>query len=221
MPDYLEIVYDYQSHPETNYPQELTEYLFHKYNIQAGQKLLELGCGRGDFLSSFNNLGIECKGLDISEKAGDALENVEVLKCNLEKDEFPFSDNFFDVIFHKSLLEHLREPENLMTESFRVLKPGGLFLSLVPDWESNYKTYFDDYTHRTPYTIISLRDINKIFGFQNVEVIKFRQLPIVWKYPFLNLLCDIISPFIPVRTEKKFFRWTRELMLIGSAKKPA
>ena len=68
------------------------------------------------------------------------------MQCNLEKDTFPYPDNCFDVIYHKSLLEHLREPESFMRESYRVLKPGGLFLSLVPDWESNYKTYFDDYT---------------------------------------------------------------------------
>ena len=28
-------------------------------------------------------------------------------------------------------------------------------------------------------------------------------------------LCAFISPFIPVRTKNKFFRWSRELMLVG------
>ena len=57
-------------------------------------------------------------------------------------------------------------------------------------------------------------------GFSDIEVVKFRQLPIVWKYPQLNILCDIIAPFVPVRTEQKFLRWSRELMLIGSGIKP-
>ena len=220
MPDYLEVIYDYDSHPKTSYPHQLAKYLFDKYNIQTGQKLLEPGCGRGDFLSGFQSLGLDCCGLDLSAKAGIALKNLEVMQCNLEKDTFPYPDNCFDVIYHKSLLEHLREPESFMRESYRVLKPGGLFLSLVPDWESNYKTYFDDYTHRTPFTIVSLRDIYLMFGFLSVRITKFRQLPIVWKYPQLNLICDIIAPFVPVRTEQKFFRWSRELMLIGSGIKP-
>ena len=205
MPDYLEVIYDYQSHPKTAYTHQLTKYLFEKFGIQRGHTLLEPGCGRGDFLSGFQSLGLSCWGLDLSEKAGNALENVEVRQCNLEKDNFPYHDNFFDVIYHKSLLEHLRDPENFMKESYRVLKPGGLFLSLVHYWQSNYKIYFDDYTHRTPFTEISLQDIYLIFGFQSVEVIKFRQLPIVWKYPQLNLLCDIIAPFVPIRTNKNFY----------------
>ena len=220
MPDYLDVIYDYKSHPKNNYPYQLTFYLSEKFNIKKGHKLLEPGCGRGDFLAGFQHQGLDCSGLDLSPEAGKLLNHVEVRRANFEKDKFPYPDNCFDVIYHKSLLEHLKEPENFMKEAFRVLKPGGLFLSLVPDWESNYKIYFDDYTHKTPFTIISLRDIYLLFGFDSVNVIKFRQLPIVWKYPQLNILCDIIAPFVPVRTEQKFLRWSRELMLIGSGIKP-
>ena len=46
---------------------------------------------------------------------------------------------------------------------------------------------------------------------------KIRQLPIVWRYPVLNHICAAISPFIPVRTQNKFLRWSRELMLVGCA----
>ena len=59
----------------------------------------------------------------------------------------------------------------------------------------------------------------KMYGFKEVRVFKFRQLPIVWKYPIINYLCALISPFIPIRTQNKFFRWSRELMLVGIGKK--
>ena len=45
-------------------------------------------------------------GLDLSAKAGIALKNLEVL-VQFRKRYFPLSDNCFDVIYHKSLLEHL------------------------------------------------------------------------------------------------------------------
>ena len=120
----------------------------------------------------------------------------------------------------KSFIEHLYYPERYLEEAFRVLKPGGILITLTPDWESNYRTYYDDYTHKTPFTTVSLRDSYKIHGFENIRAIKFRQLPIVWRFPILNYFCRAISPLIPVRTKNKFLRWSRELMLIGSGYKP-
>jgi len=122
--------------------------------------------------------------------------------------------------YSKSFLEHLYYPERFVKEAYRVLKPGGLFLNLVPDWDSQYRTYFDDYTHRTPFTKISLSNLYKIQGFDEIKVFKLRQLPLVWRYPLLNYFCSMISPFTFIRSEIKLFKWSRLLMLVGSGKKP-
>lgn len=220
MADYLKVVYDTKSHPQTTYPGKLCSYLFHTFQMQKGQKFLEPGCGRGEFLEEFNKLGLDCYGIDLSEYSGTMCPEVEVKKkVDLENDTWPFPDNNFDIIYNKSLMEHLRNPDRFLVEARRVLKPGGKIICLIPDWESNYKTYFDDFTHRTPFTNVSLSDIYKITDFNNIKVYKFRQLPIVWRYPIVNVFCKLISPFIPVRTKNKFLRWSRELMLIGYAEK--
>ena len=57
-------------------------------------------------------------------------------------------------------------------------------------------------------------------GFEKTNVFKFRQLPIVWRYPMLNFICAMISPFIPLRAEIKLFKWSKLLMLVGSGRKP-
>ncbi len=220
MADYLKVVYDTKSHPQTTYPGKLCSYLFHTFKMQKGQKFLEPGCGRGEFLEEFNKLGLESYGIDLSEYSGTMCPDVEVKKrIDLENDLWPFRDNYFDIIYNKSLMEHLRNPDRFLLEARRVLKPGGKIICLIPDWESNYKTYFDDFTHRTPFTSVSLSDIYQITDYRNIKVYKFRQLPIVWRYPFINSFCRFISPFIPVRTKNKFLRWSRELMLIGYAEK--
>jgi SAM-dependent methyltransferase len=221
MADYLKVIYDTKSHPQTTYPGKLTSYLFHTFDMEKGQKFLEPGCGRGEFLAEFQNLGLECYGLDLSPHAGSQCPTVEVKKeIDLENDKWPFPDNFFDVIYSKSLMEHLRNPDKYLVEARRVLKPGGKILCLIPDWEANYKIYFDDFTHRTPFTKIALNDILQMTDFNKIKVYKFRQLPVVWRYPVINLFCAFISPFIPVRTQNKFLKWSRELMLIGYAVKP-
>ena len=166
---------------------------------------------------------MEATGLDMSEETKDLLkeDEIELKVCDVESVEgLPFPDESFDVIYNKSFLEHLVHPDIFLKEAYRILKPGGKILCLVPDWESNYKTYFDDFTHRTPFTKPALEDIFKICDFERINVHKFRQLPIVWKYPLLNYFCAAISPLIPVRVENKFLRWSRELMLVGCAYKP-
>lgn len=215
MANYLKVIYSRERTPITDYPKKLCTYLFQTYAMKKGMKFIEVGCGRGEFLQNFKNLGLECYGVDYSSEAGSETKNINIKVCDLEKGKLPFKKNFADVIYSKSFLEHINNPKNFLREALRVLKPGGLLLTLVPDWETNYKIYFDDYTHRTPYTSVSLEDVYNIFGFKRVQVIKFRQLPIVWKYPILNYFCALIAPFIPVRTKNKFLRWSREIMLIG------
>jgi len=213
--NYLSVVYDEKSHPYNNYPNKLCTYLFQYFGLKKGMKMLEPGCGRGEFLNNFKEMGLDVVGVDISPEATTYDNGLEVKLCDVENELLPFEDNTFDVIYSKSFIEHLYYPERYLIEAYRVLKPNGVLLTLVPDWESNYKTYFDDFTHRAPFTKISLIDAYKMYGFKEVDVFKFRQLPIVWKYPVLNYFCAAISPFIPVRTKNKFFRWSRELMLVG------
>jgi ubiquinone/menaquinone biosynthesis C-methylase UbiE len=217
--NYLSVVYDEKSHPYNDYPEKLCAYLFQSFGLKKGMKMLEPGCGRGEFLNNFKKMGLDAVGVDISPEASNFTNGLDIKICDVENEKLPFNDNTFDVIYSKSFIEHLYYPERYLEEAFRVLKSGGVLITLVPDWESNYKKYFDDFTHRTPFTNIALKDAYEMYGFLDVNIFKFRQLPIVWKYPKLNYLCAAISPLIPIRTKNKFLRWSRELMLVGSGRK--
>lgn len=220
MSDYLKIVYNTKDRPLTDYPEKLVNYLFDSFNLKQGLKFLEPGCGRGEHLRYFKGLGLDVYGLDLSPEAIKLSPDLKISTFDLENGKIPFEDNYFDVIYSKSFLEHIRIPEIFLKEAYRVLKPGGVIISLVPDWEAQYQKFYDDYTHVSPFTSLGLNDIKLSVGFQDVEVYKLRQLPIVWKYPFLNYLCSIIALFVPVRTKIPFLRWSRELMLVGKGVKP-
>ena len=213
--NYLGVVYDSISHPPSDYPEKLCSYLFERFQLKSGMNMLEPGCGRGEFLSGFQKLGLHVTGADLSEETKNFAHSFYIEICDVERTGLPFADGSFDIVFSKSFVEHLHSPETYFEEAFRVLKPGGILLTLVPDWEANYKTYFDDFTHRTPFTVVSLEDAYKMYGFSNLDIFKFRQLPILWRFPFLTLFSVAIAPFVPVRTKNKFLRWSRELMLIG------
>ena len=111
------------------------------------------------------------------------------------------------------------DPLSFVTESFRVLKPGGLLLILTPDWEANYKTFFDDFTHVRPMSQRSMNLLLSMLDPDEIDTYRFRQLPLTWKYPVINIFCAFLAPFVPVRTKNQFLRWSRELMLVGFARK--
>tara|TARA_B100000073_G_C23615481_1_gene526283 strand:- start:78 stop:746 length:669 start_codon:yes stop_codon:yes gene_type:complete len=216
---YISTKYSINSHPYTSYPDQLCKYLFDRFNMKENMTLLEPGCGRCEFLKGFKKLKMNVRGTDISEESKDFVKDIEIQLCDMDKENLPYKDHTFDVVFSKSFIEHLHDPKKYISESMRVLKKGGLLITLTPDWESNYKKFYDDFTHRSPFTTISLKDVYELNNFKDVNTFKFRQLPIVWKYPLLNYFCSFISIFIPVRVTNKFLRWSRELMLIGVGRK--
>ena len=71
-----------------------------------------------------------------------------------------FGDETFDAVFASNLLEHLdwSQLERCVDEVRRVLKPGGHFIAVQPNFRLDPKRYFDDFTHRTIFTDESLPD---------------------------------------------------------------
>ena len=219
---YLEVVYNTKDRPLTNYPEKLVKYLLKNYKINKQDKFLELGCGRGDFLNEFTKLDLDTYAVDNNSYYKENIKTKNFFEVDLENNLLPFEKNFFDTIYSKSFIEHFYYPEKIFNEANRVLKVGGKFINLTPDWEVIYKEFYDDYTHRTPFTINSLKDIYLIHGFKNVEVKKFKQLPSLWNN---NILLKVLSEFtryvIPTsfKNRSKWIRFSKEIMLIGYGEK--
>ena len=222
--DYVDVIYNEIDRPLTSYPEKLASYLFDRFDMESGDKLLDIGCGRGEFLKGFIDRGIQGSAVDQSKAALRFCPTAEIRNADIENDGIPYPDDYFDVVYSKSVIEHFHYPERMVSEMYRVLKPGGLAITLCPSWEFNYKIYFEDYSHRTPFMLESLRDIQIINGFEDVKVEYFRQLPSVWRKnsiaPFVG--AELTRLFIPTFMKKysKWVRFSKEIMLLSSSKKP-
>lgn len=93
--------------------------------------VLDIGCGGGLLTNYLAKLGHDVSGIDISQnsltvaKKYDETKKVQYKHANAY--ELPFNDKLFDVACAMDILEHVEEPERLIQEASRILKPGGIF----------------------------------------------------------------------------------------------
>jgi len=222
MSNYFETIYFRDEIGENDYPQKLCDYLIKKYSLVEGYSLLDIGCGKGNHLIGFARRGLDVKGIDkLSDEI--SLDTYDIRYCNFECDVFPFKDDSFDIVFSKSVIEHVANTNNFLSQSYRVLKEGGVAIIMTPDWHSQYKFFWDDYTHVKPWTRKSLQNAMKINGFNHVYCERFIQLPEVWKYPWLKYICSLVS-LLPDSLKwkdskeevfRRFIRFSKEKMLLA------
>ncbi len=229
--NYLEITYKDSNNKKGDYPDVLAKHLLKNYYKKPG-KILDIGCGNGDFLKAFSRLGFEVVGVDISPDIKQRLgDRFEVMSVDIENASNLFEGEF-DFVFSKSVIEHLREPSSMLKMAKNALKPGGKAIVMCPSWEHTYwGPYYIDHTHVTAFTRPSLEQALKLCGFSSVTADYFYQLPFTWKHNFYKVVPKIISklpiPYapwnrVPWKTNlyaNKLVRFSKEVMLISVAVK--
>lgn len=190
---YVAVEYKLGVRPLTDYPRLLANYLFDRFEMEGTKRILEVGCWRGEGIIEFAKLGVICTGVDSDQNALDSIEprcqelglKIETIRFDAEN-VLPFPDASFDIVFTKSFIEHTSNPVSFLKESKRLLTKTGKTINLIPDWESQFKTFYDDVTHITLLTLVGAKQAVIFAVFKNVHSEKFRQLPKCWKYPRLN-----------------------------------
>jgi SAM-dependent methyltransferase len=102
---------------------------------EAG-RLLDVGCGRGEFLRVARDRGWQCFGVEISPQASDEArrKGLDVATGRFEDVDYP--DSFFDVVTIYHVLEHLHDPREALSKAYQLLKSGGLLVVAVPNFDS-------------------------------------------------------------------------------------
>lgn len=101
------------------------------YEISAGQRVLDLGCGAGAVVASLRRRGVDAVGVDYAQAMVDvALAEYRLCEHVRRSDatDLPFETNSFDVVIANGVFHHLAVQEELvpaLSEVRRVLKPGG------------------------------------------------------------------------------------------------
>lgn len=151
--------------------------------FKQAEKVLDLGCGRGEFLELLQENGIDAEGIDVNEqmleicrdkglncRKGDILETLT--KCQ---------DNSLGGIFSSQVIEHLPASylKTMIEQAYFKLAPGSYLVLETLNPTSVFalvQTYFLDLTHNKPIHPQTLKFFMETSGFEDVEI-HFSALP--------------------------------------------
>ena len=108
-------------------------------------KLMDCGCGPGTVTLYVSDLGFEITDYDQSpEMLKVARRNAETFGIEAEfvqgdAEEMPFDDETFDVIVSQNMMWTVPHPDKVLSEWYRVLKPGGCLVYVDGDWFNDPK----------------------------------------------------------------------------------
>lgn len=100
-------------------------------------RILEIGCGMGATLGYLQNKypSAEVYGIELMENVAGIGQKYlpNIIAGNIEYMEIPYEENFFDYIICADVLEHLHEPERIVSLLGRYLKPDGSIIASIPN----------------------------------------------------------------------------------------
>ncbi len=111
-----------------------TDLAFSLFKPLPGMKILDVGCGTGNFSIKLAEMGCKVTGIDVSEEmlniAREKIKekglDIEVYKMDVY--QLDFADNSFEAVFSMAAFEFIKEPQKAYAEMYRVLKPNGQML---------------------------------------------------------------------------------------------
>ena len=98
--------------------------------------VLDIGCSLGYTLQAAKQLGLDATGMDVSDFAVTKCKEQGFEACvGTINEPLPFADDSFQLVVMKHVLEHTPEPQKILSEIKRILKPGGGVFIAVPHAE--------------------------------------------------------------------------------------
>jgi SAM-dependent methyltransferase len=141
---------------------------------------LELAAGYCDLSNALTNTRRLASDLSATV-AQHAAPGVETIVADARRMTM-IDDASIDVLMASNFVEHLthEELDPFFADCRRMLKPGGALVLIQPNYRLCASTYFDDYTHRSVHSHVSLPDHLRTVGFA-IERVEARFLPFSMK----------------------------------------
>lgn len=143
----------------------------------------DVGSGIGNNSIAFKKRGYNVFALDNDAFYFERMKSqgIKCIDMDFDSQNLPFKDNSVDYFFMKSVIEHLQSPLSFLREANRCLKKGGKVFILTPNWSLNYRNFYHDPTHKSPFTLNSIKKALQMNGFKINHLRNFRNIPYIWR----------------------------------------
>ncbi len=146
--------------------------------VTTDSRVLDIGCGAGEFLLSMKSLGVKSlEGIDFSEDMIAALKRQGISAYCGTFPEFEGAADSYDLISMNNYLEHTVDPQLELEKSLSLLRPGGHLVGEVPGFDSWERRIFNRYwggnhvpRHTYQFNADFLANLLRSAGFQDVHI---------------------------------------------------
>src|SRR5579862_5001519 len=137
--------------------------------VDERQPLLELGAGYGEFTREIR--APEKWALDQNPELAQYWEPSVHALFQSAMDDWDIPDASLGTVFASNFFEHftLEQGAEILLQAQHKLRPGGRLICVQPNFRLEPRRYFDDYTHRTPYTDAGFQDFLRALGWKIVH----------------------------------------------------
>lgn len=210
---------DYISYLKKTYAQYLPK--------DKSSRILELAAGYGFFLFFLREEGYSnCLGIEISRESINIAKRLGIdnIKCADIKFFLRDKDTLYDVIVAIDVLEHFHKDEVflLLQRIHAALKDNGILLLQVPNGHYPFGGIYlhGDFTHETIFSPVSMRQILRVVGFDNVMVRSCDTYKIkpFYRYLFWKMIRKIVKFYIKFETFQRIDILSPNFIAVGKRK---
>jgi ubiquinone/menaquinone biosynthesis C-methylase UbiE len=177
-------------------------------DLREGDEVLDIGCGIGNDVINIAQSRAKITGIDndkgfiaIARENAKQIPNINFICC--EADQIPLQANSIDKIRFDRTLQHISNHDAVLTETNRLLKPGGLLIITEPDYlswhlflnDENFEYKLMQYIaygrFKNAHLIRKLSEALRKNGFelQSIEVFNY----IITDFEFANYIVDFVK----------------------------
>ena len=156
-----------------------------------GARLLDVGCGNGDFLRQMQQSGWNVAGLDFDAEAVKTCQAIGIAAAQGTIETASFDASSFDAITLSHVIEHLYDPIAVLQQCYTLLKPGGQLYIETPNLNSiGHRRYQNHWRGLEPprhLILFNVQSLQYVCGRANLLIHKLEGVPSCFLHEFPEL----------------------------------